>query len=131
MADITEEVAKAEIARFAEAMDLDLDPAGMDDEDKKSLAEAERKLVRAMLAGQLVINECGEPVVKTSAGQTITFKEPKGAALMEMDQRKKSHDIARLYTVMGAITGLPTKTFSDMANRDVKVCIAITNLFLG
>jgi hypothetical protein len=129
---MTDEFVEQEIARFAEAMDLDLDPKGMDDDDRKSLEAAKRRLARAMQSGQLVFDDRGQPVFTPMDGtETITFKEPKGTAFISMDQRKKDHDIERLFTVMSEITGMNRDTFAKMMNRDVKVCIAITNLFLG
>lgn len=131
---MSDEVVESEIARFAEAMDLDLDPKGMDDEDRKSLEVAKRRLARALQSGQLVFDDLGQPVFTPTEGtkeDAITFKEPKGSALISMDQRKQGHDVERLFTVMSEITGRNRDTFAKMANRDVKVCISLTNLFLG
>lgn len=128
---ITAEFAELEIGRFADAMDLDLDPKGMDDEDRKSLTSAKRRLTRALLAGSLVVNDDGQPVFTTSDGKTVTFKETKGAALISMDQRKKDHDIERMFTFMGESTEEDRALFANMQSRDIKVCIAIASLFLG
>jgi hypothetical protein len=130
---MTEAVALAEIARFAEAMDLDLDPKGMDDEDRKSLEVAKRRLVKALQGGQLVFDDKGQPIFTPTDEKAgaITFKEPRGSSLIAMDQRKKDHDVERIFTVMSEVTGKNRDAFANMSNRDIKVCLALMNLFLG
>lgn len=130
---IAADVAEHEFMRFVEAMDLDVDPTGWDDEDKRSFEEAKRKLVSALRSGKLVIDEHGQPVFTPSQPPTdpITFYEPTGATLMAMDQKKKNHDVAKMYAAMADMTRQPMTRFSKMVNRDVKICTAIASLFFG
>jgi hypothetical protein len=69
--------------------------------------------------------------VKQGDGDPITFYEPTGASLMAMDRKKKAEDIGKLYATMADMTKQPIKRFAGMKYRDLKVCIAITSLFLG
>jgi hypothetical protein len=130
---IAQEFAEQEFDRFLNAMDLDIQLKGMDDEDRKSFEEAKRKLVRAMQKGSLVIDEKGQPVFTPQLGDTapITFKEPTGAVLMTMDQKKKDHDVAKMMVTMAAMTGVNMQRFAKMEGRDIKICLAIATLFLG
>jgi len=128
---VAAEVAEAEFERFVEAMDLDVDPAGMDDDDKRSFESARRRLLKAMMAGQLVVNEQGEPVYSPGFGDPITFHEPTGATYMAMDQKREGHNFGKTVATLAEMTRLPATRFSKMANRDFKVCSAILGLFLG
>lgn len=131
---VAREVAEAEFERFVEAMDLELDDARMDTEDRKSFSELRDRVVRCIEQGHLVVDEKGQPVYTPRAGnhtQPITFHEPTGASFMAMDSKKKGQDIAKMYAVMADMTHLDAKVFASMANRDLKVCQAIVSLFLG
>lgn len=132
MQKVDRETAELEFERFVEAMDLDLDPAEMDEEDRKGLDIQKGKILSAIMAGSLVINEDGEPVFTPAVeGDQIKFPEPTGAAFMAMDRKKKTEDMGKLFAMMAAITGTHASTFAKMKNRDLKVCIAITTLFMG
>lgn len=129
---IATEVAEAEFERFCVGMDLDVDPAGLDEDDKKSLADSKRRFLTAVEAGRLQVNEACEPVLQPGdGGKPIVFHEPKGSALMATDQKKKGHDMAKTFAAMAAMTGENPGRFADMANRDVKICTAIFGLFMA
>ncbi len=131
---VATEVAEQEFDRWAEAMDLDFDPAGWDAEDKKSFSDSRGRLVRAIERGTLVVDEQSRMVFTPTCGADLSplvFDEPTGGALMSMDQKKKGHDIAKLYGIMAEMTGNPVVRFSKMKTRDLKVCQTIVALFLG
>lgn len=131
---ITYEVAEAEFNRFIEANSILLELPGMDDEDRASLTEQKTRIVQAMVNGSLVINEEGEPVFtpqRVADAEPLTFHEPTGASLMAMDRKKKNEDVGKLYSTMGDMTRTNAKTFSNMKMADLKVCMAITTLFLA
>lgn len=128
------EVAEQEFNRFVEAMDLDVNPADMDEDDKKGFEQQRDRVVSAIQAGTVVINDNGEPVFtpqRTKDVEPITFHEPTGASLMAMDRKKKTEDIGKLYAAMGDMTKNHANVFSKMKMADLKVCMAITTLFLG
>lgn len=129
------DVAEADFARFVDLMDLDVDPDGMDDEDKMSFQDAKRKIIRAIKAGSLVVTEAGEPRYTTTApgseGKVILFAEPDGAAIAAMDSKKRGHDVGKMFACMAAITKQSPTLFGKMKNRDIKICQAILALFLA
>lgn len=130
---IAAEVAESEFERFVSTMDLDISTDGMDDDDKKDLSLQKGRVVASIMGGSLVINEDGEPIFtpQREDGEAITFHEPTGAALMAMDRKKQSEEISKMFAAMAAITKTHSKVFSKMKMADLKVCLAITTLFLG
>jgi len=132
-AKVAAEVCEQEFTRFVEAMGLDVDQSGMDDDDKKSFVAAKRRLIGAMATGNLIIDDQGRATYQPAVGDTnpITFYSPTGATLMAMDQKKSGHDVAKMFAFMSDMTKEPTTRFAAMDNRDLKICQAITVLFLG
>ena len=130
---IIKEMAEQEFDRFIEAMDIEADPLEMDDEDKEQFKKQKSLVVARIMAGNVIIDDAGQPVytVKQGDGDPITFYEPTGASLMAMDRKKKAEDIGKLYATMADMTKQPIKRSAGMKYRDLKVCIAITSLFLG
>lgn len=131
---IVTEVAEQDFERFADQMDLDLNTDTMDEEDRKEFEKQKSRLVDAIKSGALEIADNGEPTFTPQRSKNtdpITFHEPTGAALMAMDRKKKTEDVGKLYAAMGEITGKPANTFSKMKMADLKICMAITTLFLG
>lgn len=133
MAKINIDVAEQEFNRFAEAMCIDINTGNMGEEDLESFIEHKRKIVTAISNGYLVINESGEPVYtpkRSDNKDAITFYEPTGADLAEQDKRAKGQDHTRLFTTMGSMTKTNASRFAKMKMYDLKVCQAITVLFL-
>jgi len=135
MSKITREVAELDFTRFVEAMDIDVDTDNMTEDDKKSFNSTKDRIVKAIEKGSLVINDNGEPVYTPQRGgedsNPITFYEPTGASLMAMDKKGKDEDIRKLYSVMADMTKTSSGIFSKMKMSDLKVCQAITMLFLA
>lgn len=127
---VAAEVAESEFLRFCEAMDLDTEPKG-DDEDLRSYMDCKRRIVGAIVDGRMVVDEHGQPVFSPSDGGGITFYEPDGSALLAMDQKKQNHNVAKSYAVLAAMTKQPAMRFAKMKNRDLKICQAVMALFLG
>lgn len=133
MSKIAKEVAEAEFDRFIQANDILVDDC-MEKEDRDAFNEQKARIVRAIEAGAMVVNEDGEPVYtpqRTKDAEALTFHEPTGASLMAMDRKKKNEDVGKLYATMGDMTRTDAKTFSNMKMADLKVCMAVTTLFLG
>ncbi|MFW6031048.1 MAG: hypothetical protein ACOC9T_00535 [Myxococcota bacterium] len=128
---VAAEVAEAEFQRFLDAMDLDHDEEGMDEEDLKSFQKEKARVVKAIQDGRMSIDEKGQPTFQPTDGEPITFREPRGSTLMAMDSKKKNHDVTKLFATMAEMTKVPVQKFSKMPNRDLKVCLAVTLLFLG
>lgn len=129
---VAEEVAQAEFERFCETMDLDIDQAHMDAEDKASLEDARRRIVRAMMRGKLVVNNDGEPVLSPSdGGESITFRQLKGAHYMAIDKKKVGHNVERTHAMLAEQTRQSPQRFANMDGPDYKVCTAIITLFVA
>jgi hypothetical protein len=132
---ISKEMAEQEFDRFLEAMDIEADPVDMDEDDKKGFKQQKSRLVAAIMSGSAIIDDLGQPVFtpKRSGedGPPITFYEPTGASIMAMDRKKKAEDVGKLYATMADMTKQPAKRFASMKYPDLRVCIAVTTLFLG
>lgn len=131
---VSEEMAQVEFDRWVNMMSLDIDEATLDDEDKEALKLNKRRIIAAMQAGSLYVNDKGEPVFtpqRSDDKEPITFYEPEGSALIAMDSKKAGKDVAKLYSAMADITHQSAPTFSKMKVPDLHVCMALTNLFLG
>lgn len=129
---VDKETALADFQRFVEVMDLDLD--GLDDEDKQDVAAHKDLIVDCIRYGKLIVNDNGEPVYtpqRSKNKEPLTFCEPDGAALMEMDRKKSFQDIGKQFAMMASLTKVAPKTFASMKYKDLKVCLAVTALFLG
>lgn len=125
------EVAEAEFERFAVKMRLDLDPSGLDSDDKKNLADAKRRFLTAMQQGLLIVDDAGQPVFTPEQGEPITFYRPRGATLMAMDVKKAGHDITKGLAAMAEMTKQNIVRYHDMPMPDLRICQAIVALFLG
>ncbi len=131
---IDRETAEADFDRMIDAMDIDLEIEGLDDEDKQNIVQSRHQIVRAVRRGHLEINDKGEPIYTPQHGERnepLHFKQAGGDALMAMDFRKKGHDVKKMYSAMATITRTNVATFSNMRMPDLKICMALTNLFLG
>ena len=129
------EVANAEFERFTEEMDLDIDTAKMDDEDKTAFEKQKSRVIRAIQRGALIINEEGEAVYtpyhpRSGHKEPITFHERTGASLMAMDGKKKGHDVAKTYAVLADMCGVHQNVFAGLVGPDVKTCEALFSLLM-
>lgn len=131
---ISSEIAEKEFQRFADDMDLDLDPTAMNDEDKESLTDSRRRMVRAIQDGSMIINSSGLPEYtprRSKRDTPITFYEPTGASLLAIDQAKRNADVSKTFKILAEITKETPALFSALMVSDVKVCTAVLGLFMG
>ena len=127
------EVAEKEFDRFTNDMDLDVDEKFMDGEDLAAFNKQKRRIITAICNGSLVINENGEAVYtpqKSGDIEPLVFHERTGASVMAMDNKKKNHDVAKTYAIMGDITKVHQNTFAKMKGIDIKICEAIFALLM-
>ena len=131
---VDKETALADFDRFTSTMDLDVETDDMDQDDLQSFEDVKAKVVKALMAGTLVVDDKGQPCYTPTGmpdANRIVFYEPTGASLMAMDQRKESQNVGKMMVLMGDITKTTANVFTAMPMRDLKVCQAITTLFLG
>lgn len=127
--------AEDEFNNWADAMCLDISTEGMDTEDLTAFNKQKRRVLQAVMHGNLVFSDEGEAVYtpfrkKSKSHDPITFGERDGASLMAMDGKKKNSEIAKTYAIMGAMCGVPAKTFAGLAGEDLAVCMAIFALLM-
>ena len=127
---VAKDVAAQEFYRFTEAMDIDTETALMDEDDQKGFESNKRKIVSAIMKGSLVINDDGEPVFTDKTEKVLTFHEPTGASYKAMDRSKANENFDKMQGLMGAITKTNKAHFASMVASDLKVCTAITTLFM-
>lgn len=132
---VDKETAEKEFDRFAEAMDLDLDTAGMGTEDLTALNRQKKKIVTAIKRGALLFNEDGEAIYtpqheRSRHKDPITFHERTGASLMAMDGKKKNYDVAKTYAVMADMCKVPASVFAGLVGVDIKTCEALFALLM-
>lgn len=132
---VAKEVAESEFDRFVDMMDLDVDVSIMDEEDVTAFKKQKSRIIKAMMAGSLVINDKGEAAYvpqhdRSKYKELITFREYSGATGMATDGKKKNQSVAATYAMMADMTGLHTKTFAGLVGSDIKICMAIYLLLM-
>lgn len=135
MGTVAREVAEAEFDRFCQAMDLDVSQEKMDLESLSGFKQQKEKVVTAIENGSLIINDAGEPVFMPQRTKDwkdpIHFTEPTGATYMEMDRKKKDQDVSKLFAIMSSMTGVYSGQLAKLKGTDIKLCQALTALFLA
>jgi hypothetical protein len=132
---IDKESAGVEFDRFVDAMDLDIDTAELDAEDLTAFNKQKSRIIRAIMRGELIVNDNGEAVYtpinpKSKHKDAITFHERTGASLMAMDGKKKNYDVTKTYAIMGDMCKVHPSTFAGLMGTDVKVCEALFSLLM-
>jgi hypothetical protein len=130
---LSEEVIEAEFERFLDAMDISSERDGLKGDDLENFNGMKATILKAMRNGRLVIDDKGQPVYTPKVGITdpITFHEPSGASYMARDQGKEREQVKKMFHVMADMTEQPPSRFGNMKNRDLRVCMAVTTLFLA
>lgn len=132
---IANDMAEVEFKRFADAMYLDIDENEMSEDEKSDFSSHKKTIIKALCNGSLIINEGGNPVyspVRGDSNESITFHEIDGATLIDMDKGKPNENMRKMFSMMQSLTKKPVGYFGKMKkNPDLKVCIAISTLFLA
>lgn len=131
---VAKEVAEEEFDKFCEGMDIDSDTQEMNEDDQKGFEDQKAKIVRAIMRGSLTFNEDGLPVyapTRSKIDNPLVFHEQTGAHLMAMDRKKEGQNVAKLLSLMDAMTKSAPGTCSKLEGADLKTCMAIITLFLG
>lgn len=133
---MSEELAIAEVQRWADENDIDLTVTN--DDGKQVFDAAVSKLAAQVRVGRLVLNDAGEFVYTISgkspagyAGEQITFHAPTGAAYMGMDNYKDTQAMHKLLAVASAMTGKDVSWFAKLANGDYKVVQHVVSFFIA
>lgn len=132
---ISKEMALDEFERFADCMDLYLEPDEMDDEDRRDFFKIRGRLVRAICNGSLVIDNNGQAVYTPQNDDSkhktaITFHERSGATVIAQDGKGKNAEGKKTYAMMGELTRLHERVFSGLVGIDIKICQDIYMLLM-
>lgn len=133
---MSEELAMAEVERWAEANDIDLTVKNADGE--QLMYKEVASLAAQVQKGRLAVNDDGEFVYTLSAkspagyaGEQITFHAPTCAAYMAMDKYKDTQPMHKLLAIASAMTGKDIAWFAKLANSDYKVVQYIVSFFIA
>jgi len=123
------DVAEAELQRMLDA--LDYEP---EESEKDAFLDAKRGILKALMAGDLTIDEAGLPTIalRYPVGKIthVTFRRPTGGIIMTIGAGDK--DAAAVNTTLADLIGLPTAIVSKMDYRtDYKLAGKVMSLFLG
>jgi len=128
---IAREVADTEFDRFVDAMDLEIEPDLMGEDETLSFEKQKRRIIRAIERGALVIDNDGYAVytpVHMSLDKPLKFAQFNGAALSATDGKKRDARTAQLHAMMAQMTKVGPNTFNKMEGIDTKVCMALVML---
>lgn len=128
---IPKEMAEEEFSRFTEAMRIDMDFEGLDANDRRDKEADRTAFLKAVMRGCLSVDDDGHAVFTPLEGESIEFHKATGAALLAMDKKKSSSDVAKAFAALAAITRKPEITFAKMDMADLKICLAVQSLFLA
>jgi hypothetical protein len=124
---VGDDVCEHELARFADAYDLDLNPTDAD--DKKKLDDSKAILIRAMKRGRLVIDADGNPVYTATGGEVFKFKQWTGATLMNAQGVSDTHQVTKLHRMLAEVTGRDATAFAKLAGPEYRVVTTLFTLF--
>ena len=136
MSDVfSQEVAKAEFERFADAMDIEIDEEMMEETELKSFLKVRASIIKVIKSGRLTINDRGEPTLKlfepVGNVSEITFKEPLGKSWMAADQKKQDQTVSRFMCMVQDASDLPEGLIGKVKGRDFKTIQNISLLFFA
>jgi hypothetical protein len=126
------EVAEQEFERFLDAMDIQLDLEQGDADDQRADKLQREKILRAIMYGDLVINDDGEAVYtpwrpKSKYKEPITFHERDGSTLTAGDNKGKNALGRQTYAMMASMCRVDASVFAgkQLVGTDIKVCEAL------
>lgn len=127
---IDRETAENEFERWVDAMKIKIDRSGMDENDRRDIAEDREQIVSLIMEGRIEINDNDLLVFQPEEGRAVTFYRPRGGDLVVMDKKKKNADLGKINASMAAVTRTSEPTFAKMFSSDYQICQVIWSLFL-
>lgn len=135
MSKVARDVAEAEFERMCTARRVCTDVDQLDADDITGLDDIRKKVVRAIVAGDLVVEENGDPVYTppVAGAKSLHFHKPTSATYMAMDG--KSDDAQgshmRMVRAVTEMTRSNKGEISKLEAPDYQVCQSIAQLFLA
>lgn len=134
---VSDKVAEVEFEKFADYWDICTDSDIMTPESKEDFDMRRANIIRFIKSGTVKIDGDGKltyvlryPDTSATLAE-LTFKVPKGDAYIAFDKYRDRQNMAKIYDMLGAMTKLPPKTFSNLDARDVKFCQGMLTLFMA
>lgn len=125
---VAPDVAEDEFWRWAEAMDLLIEPGDIDEEQQT----AKKRIIRAIKRGHLVIDEDGYAVFTpycsvSSYTDSLKFREPDGAVFSSSDKKKQNERFGGAHAQMAALCKVHPNVFGSdkIRGEDYKICQAL------
>ncbi len=136
MSKVATEVAEAEFERMCASRRVCTDPAQLDEDDVSGLDEIRKKVVRAIVTGELVVEENGDPVYTppVAGAKPLHFYKPTGATIMAMDGARPGDadgPQGRMVRAITEMTKSPKGEISKLEVPDYQFCQLLAKLFLA
>ena len=131
---VSREVAESDFERFLDAMDIQVNPDKLDDEELDKFDDQKEKIVVSIERGHGVVNDDGifeYTPHRIPDSETIIFYEGSGESLLASDGKKKNDDFRKLFAIMAKNCKIRPKVFYDMKSSDINVCVAVITLLMG
>ncbi len=131
---LTEELASEEFAKWAEAMDIDVEESDGEDKDGDSLLRGGKKsVVKALMRGSMVLNDDGNLEYTLSChskaplcGEKLVLGMP--PASVYTGQKGNAGDM--IFGFVSGMTGKDKGYLAKISYADFKVLQAVAGLFL-
>ena len=125
MPEVGREAAVAEFERLAAAADVDVDVSNMSADDADDVIEVRDLVSAAIERGALSVDDKGQAVLATVAGEPITFRVPKGADLMIMAAATEAKRMEAMVRFVCAITGETTRRIDGLEKKEWKLALRL------
>jgi hypothetical protein len=123
MGDMTlsEDVASEQVNEFLDHYDIDLDMIGED--TKEIVRRVINRVKKAVMTGRVEFSSDGTVIqrLKNPSGKidSITYSELSGRAKLEAEKIAGSKETARVYALLGALSGLGMNAIASLKGPDL------------
>lgn len=123
---VAKDMAEAEFERFAEAMDLEIDPVSLGVDDLEDFNKRKSQVIRQIERGNMVINDNGEAVYTphrpaSKIKDPLTFHERSGETLPAADGLGKNTEGAKLRRMIAQMCKVHPNVITGLSGTDIKV----------
>jgi len=130
---VDKRTATVDFLEFADEQRINTAVEEFSEDEKDSYDEAEGRIIKSIMNGDMVLNETKELVFTPPSGKTpIIFKKPKGRSLMAMDRVKSTQAMKAYMEVITDMTNVnKANELTALDEVDLKTCKMVIQLFLG
>lgn len=134
---LSEELAENEFSKWTDENDINVNTAGMNEQEAISFNLMKTRIIKAISKGLLIVNDNGNFEYTVSsrspngyAGDKVEILPPDGKAYMAVDNFKKDQNVHKSMAILSAMTGKDVSWFSKLANCDYKLFDAVVTFFI-